>query len=654
MSTQLRAVICALIILLMAGCGGGSDHAAPSTATIGGTVTGLVGKLVLQNNAGDNLSVMANGAFTFATPLNNGATYAVTVVTQPAGPTCVVANGSGTATANVTSVSVTCTTDPSTVFLPMSATVVPDSATPGATGLFVISSKSPGDPPIQITADVVSSLGLQTQNAVSAQGTVSAGNPYALLYITVNSTGDNHVWSLNLSGTSTLLPTQLSNLAIPYYTKTVTSHNSPPVTVPVLVCRQRVIQKNLADPSSTLVILALPTDATNLCGRDRWVLIHASDGPTTDPVNLPTLSYPILPLYRPDGTLAGLVATDASNNLNFYADETFSNPRLLLANVQFYTLAQEGRAGPSFGMPVNPTYSFLLVSGGSVARGAAAVYRIDYSGTISADLYDLFFGVSVLVDSGNLYFTANTFGTSSGTAGETVGRIPGDGGSAQILQSMPLTGVNSAPTLIGISGSNLVLDGNTVTVSQTQPYVAQSQSYVATVPTSAPGTLETIATNVGIPFISLVGSDIFVNWADFDSTNFDEKDSTEILDSNGNVLQGNTPSSSFISSAGPVIQVTNITDPFFLGGGSVSVLDLSQPSSPTPVALKTTAGMAFNFPSGTGHVSFNPVTSTIGVADGSAVKGQNLQPAWVYDLAKGVIVPISMPNSTFSFLTDGL
>jgi hypothetical protein len=651
MSMQWRVVIPALSLLLVAGCGGGGDHAAPSNVTIGGTVTGLVGKLVLQNNAGDNLSVMANGAFTFGTPLNNGATYAVTVLTQPAGPTCMVANGSGTATANVTSVSVTCTTDPSTVFLPMSATAVPDSATPGATGLFVISSKSPGDPPIQITADAVSPLGLQTQNAVSAQGTVSAGNPYALLYVTINSTGDNHVWSLNLSGTSTLVPTQLSNLTIPYYTETEYSNQSPPVTEPVLVCTQQVIQKNLADPSSSLVILALPTDATNLCnsGSFKWVLVHASDGPTTDPLNLPTLSYPILPLYRPDGTLAGLVATDASNNLNFYADETFSNPRLLLANVQFYTLAQEGQAGPSFGMSVNPTYSFLLLSGGSVARGAEAVYRIDYSGTISADLYDLSFRVSMLVDSGNLYFTADTFAP---TDGETVGRIPGDGGSAQILQSMPLTGVNEAPSLIGISGSNLVLSGYTVTLSQTQPYVAQSQSYIATVPTSAPGTLETIATNAAIPSISLVGGDIFVNWADFlNTTNFDAQFSSEILDTNGNILQSNMPSSSFISSGSPVVQVTNITDPIFLGGGSVGVLDLSQPSSPTAVALKTTAGMAFNFPSGTGGVEFRPLTSTIGVADGAAVQGQNSQPAYVYDLAKGVIVPISMSNSTLAFMT---
>jgi len=48
--------------------------------------------------------------FTFATALNSGASYAVTVFTQPSSPAqnCVVTNGSGTATANVTSVMVDC------------------------------------------------------------------------------------------------------------------------------------------------------------------------------------------------------------------------------------------------------------------------------------------------------------------------------------------------------------------------------------------------------------------------------------------------------------------------------------------------------------------------------------------------------------------
>jgi len=77
--------------------------------TIGGTLSGLTsGTVMLQDNGGDNLSLSANGTFTFATPLAAGATYAVTVLTQPAGQTCTVTNGTGTANANVTNVGVAC------------------------------------------------------------------------------------------------------------------------------------------------------------------------------------------------------------------------------------------------------------------------------------------------------------------------------------------------------------------------------------------------------------------------------------------------------------------------------------------------------------------------------------------------------------------
>jgi hypothetical protein len=87
-----------------------------STFTISGTVSGLTAAgLVLEDNGGDDLPIGANGGFTFHTPLNSGATYNVTVSSQPTGETCTVANGSGTATANVTNVSVTCSASTSTV-----------------------------------------------------------------------------------------------------------------------------------------------------------------------------------------------------------------------------------------------------------------------------------------------------------------------------------------------------------------------------------------------------------------------------------------------------------------------------------------------------------------------------------------------------------
>src|SRR5579862_1542752 len=79
--------------------------------SVGGTVSGLSGTVVLQDNGGDTLSVSANGSFTFATQLASGAAYAVTVQSYPSGQTCTVSNGSGAVgSANVTSVAVSCAT----------------------------------------------------------------------------------------------------------------------------------------------------------------------------------------------------------------------------------------------------------------------------------------------------------------------------------------------------------------------------------------------------------------------------------------------------------------------------------------------------------------------------------------------------------------
>ena len=101
---------------LLANCnGGGSQHS--DRFTISGTVTGLSGTgLVLADNGGDNLAVTANGSFTFATAVPRGTAYSVTVTTQPANPAqnCVVTNGSGTVTGNVSTVEVACTTTSAT------------------------------------------------------------------------------------------------------------------------------------------------------------------------------------------------------------------------------------------------------------------------------------------------------------------------------------------------------------------------------------------------------------------------------------------------------------------------------------------------------------------------------------------------------------
>jgi 6-phosphogluconolactonase (cycloisomerase 2 family) len=81
------------------------------TYTLGGNVTGLPGggQVTLANNGANPLTVAANGAFAFTTPVAYGGSYAVTVSTQPTGQICTVANGTGAGvTANVSTVNIVC------------------------------------------------------------------------------------------------------------------------------------------------------------------------------------------------------------------------------------------------------------------------------------------------------------------------------------------------------------------------------------------------------------------------------------------------------------------------------------------------------------------------------------------------------------------
>ena len=87
--------------------------AASPTYSVGGSISGLSGTVVLRDNGGDDLTLTANGSFAFATKLAGGAAYAVTVKTNPSGQTCSVANGSGTiGSADVSNVAVSCTSNP--------------------------------------------------------------------------------------------------------------------------------------------------------------------------------------------------------------------------------------------------------------------------------------------------------------------------------------------------------------------------------------------------------------------------------------------------------------------------------------------------------------------------------------------------------------
>jgi hypothetical protein len=103
--SPIRAITSLACCLSLAACWGG--------ANIGGALSGLPSgsSVTLQNNGADNLTLSANGSFWFVNTVAAAGAYSVTVLTQPAGVTCTVANGSGTVNANeddVNSVLVTC------------------------------------------------------------------------------------------------------------------------------------------------------------------------------------------------------------------------------------------------------------------------------------------------------------------------------------------------------------------------------------------------------------------------------------------------------------------------------------------------------------------------------------------------------------------
>lgn len=107
-----RAFFLGILFATLSSCGSGGSSGSQAGYTVGGTVSGLTGTgLVLQNNAGNNLTITGNGPFSFTAALANGANYTVTILSYPGAPTqtCTVSNGMGTiAAAAVTNVAVNC------------------------------------------------------------------------------------------------------------------------------------------------------------------------------------------------------------------------------------------------------------------------------------------------------------------------------------------------------------------------------------------------------------------------------------------------------------------------------------------------------------------------------------------------------------------
>src|SRR5450759_724530 len=181
-----KLVYCALFLIsiLLSACGGGSTSVGGggiNSYSVGGTASGLVGSVVLQDNNGDNLTVTSNGSFQFATAVVYGNPYSVTVLTQPSGQTC-VSSGSGTVSGNVTNVVVNCTNNSYTVGGSVTGLIgsvvlrdnAGDNLTVSANGAFTFATQVANGSPYSVT--VLTQPTGQTCSVSAGAGTVSGGN----------------------------------------------------------------------------------------------------------------------------------------------------------------------------------------------------------------------------------------------------------------------------------------------------------------------------------------------------------------------------------------------------------------------------------------------------------------------------------------------
>jgi hypothetical protein len=185
----IKSLLTTAFLVVLFGCSGTprtGSSSTPSGFSIGGTVSGLTGTgLVLQDNGGNNLPVTLNGVFTFTSGVASGGTYAVTVLTQPTNPTqtCTVTGGSGTATANVTSVVVTCVTGSSSGTVTIGGTVV------SLTGTGLVLQDNGGDNlPVSTSGGFTFATPLATGSAYNVTVLTQPTNP-AQSCVVANGTG---------------------------------------------------------------------------------------------------------------------------------------------------------------------------------------------------------------------------------------------------------------------------------------------------------------------------------------------------------------------------------------------------------------------------------------------------------------------------------
>jgi hypothetical protein len=633
-----RARSILLSCLALAACGGGGNSApppsssapppsspspppstpTPATYSLGGSISGLVGTIVLQTSS-DTATVSSNGSFRFATPLTAGSTYEVTIRTPPRGQNCVVTNGSGTASADVGNITVACTTDASGFHVAFTFELN-DLWGPVAhpdTGLYAVYSKAPTATPVRVTTTPIRELGYVMR---------PDGIPAALVYYTFGASGGDHIWALDLSATSNLQPRQLTSLTLDEQG---------------LICRPTRILSDTDDPGSAAFIVALPTTEYRCAGEPEGhdyflVRLSASADQAAQPV--PTLHGNVLPLYGASGELTGLLSQDSARNLAYYADVSFTNPRVLRAGVAtfgaFYPMEPTPLTPPS----ATPAATFVTVYNGDQT---ASLHAIDATGTLSPELYRSLGSTNqgAVYDSQYLYFNDVLQGP---TLRQRIVRVSRTGNSnAEVLHDrVAISADEQQAYLRGLAGGRLVMHKQT----GRDPVSNDLQTAVSASDVNAPDPLSPFATYTADVTNALpIGDHILIENASVLGTAV--ASTTEIRDANGNIVQPSNGYQRFVGyGVDSALQISGLeADGTYGANTRINVLRFDAASAPTSIALALEGTSTPFVPPSTEKLDAATFMAP-DVAFGWVLTGQSNIYVAVYDLSRNVIGRIDVPS----------
>ena len=208
------------------------------------------------------------------------------------------------------------------------------SSATGDTGLFVIPTDDLSSAPIFVTrtpraAPNVIVAGLAKQ-AIKTSDAMRSSSPYAVLYLATGNDGNVHMYGLKLAGTSGVpTATQVSSLSLGSLDEICGLVGFAPT--------------RLDDPTTLFTVIRSNAAGRSSCGQgDQYDVVHFTDSQSTAAlaINITTptsdipIATPLRALYQADGSFGGAVLLDsATGSLNFYRDDTFTQPATLVTGV---------------------------------------------------------------------------------------------------------------------------------------------------------------------------------------------------------------------------------------------------------------------------------------------------------------------------------